>query len=347
MAFEKQDSCTTTSENSISIPAFGEKTAKKLLERLEGIRLYAHSYAFILNYTHGNFTPIELLDFANDKNLYGIMINIDDGGENSLANMSLEELDRTRSHACKLGLSVHIEVSSTTQKDVDSAARIAKMLEIENIRLYSRNHGRLSEIIEKTVDDLRYVSELADSNKLLFVLEQHELLKSHELVEIIKKVGNPRIGMLFDFSNMLNANEQPLDALETMSPFIQQVHLKDVRKIVTGKGCGQLGVEHGKGDLPLVEMIFKLLMLGDTEAQVTAFGLEQVVGFESPPYRFHGEINDQTFTVRERSRTRLDANYTLEKNLAKEKEYSNEQISYINNLLLELKKHAELVIHLS
>ncbi|MBW1724484.1 MAG: hypothetical protein JRJ33_03745 [Deltaproteobacteria bacterium] len=60
--------------------------------------------------------------------------------------------------------------------------------------------------------------QYAGESDLYFVLEQHEDLKSHEIVDIITQVNSPRIGLLFDFGNMINANEEPLAALYTTAP---------------------------------------------------------------------------------------------------------------------------------
>lgn len=308
------------------------------------MNLYAHSYSFVSNFTYGDFGPLELLDFAHEEKMNGIMINIEEEYRISLSNMTAEELEHVRSHAAKLRLKINLEVSSTTKHDIDSAARIAAVLGVENIRAYSRRSGRISDIIERTIDDLRYTSQVVEKNNLFFVLEQHEVLKSGELVGILERVGSPRINMLFDGANMLNANEQPLVALQTMSAFIRQAHLKDVRRVVTDRGYGQLGVKSGDGDLPEMKIIFDLLMLGDSEPGVCSFGLEEVVGFRSLPYRFDGEDEDPVIPHRERSETILDENYSLEKNLARERKNASDQVRHIRDLLTRLQDFAEQVI---
>ena len=48
---------------------------------------------------------------------------------------------------------------------------------------------------------------------LTFTIEQHEDLKSHELVSLVKESEMESLSLLFDFANMINANEHPIDAL--------------------------------------------------------------------------------------------------------------------------------------
>lgn len=341
MPFREQILYNTDGGVGIPLPVFGEDCAGKLLERIARMNLYAHSYSFISNFTYGDFGPQELLDFAHKENLNGIMINIEEKYRHSLSDATAKELVHVRSLAAERRLEIILDVSSTTKSDIDSAVRIATALGVRNIRVYSGLGGHISDVMERTIDDLRYVSRVAEKNDLFFVLEQHEALTSDELVSIIKSVNSSRINLLFDSGNMVNANEEPLVALQKMSPFIRHAHLKDVRKVVLDRGCGQLGVRSGEGDLPEMKIIFDLLMLGDSEPSVRSFGLQEVVGYRSSPYRFDGEDEDPVIPHREKSETILDKNYTLENNLARERKNASDQVRHIRDLLARLQDFAE------
>lgn len=297
----------------------------KLLKRVKQINLYAHSYAFTLNSKYGNFDIYDLLNFAHKHKLQGISIHID-----LVRHKSENELKKIKSHANRLGLKINLEVSSTSRKEVDSAIKIAKVLNSKNIRVYIRYAGHLSEIIKKAVQDLKYISKVAEDNDLRFVLEQHEVLKSRELVGIVKKVNNPRVGLLFDFGNMVNADEMPLKALEVMSPYIRQVHMKGVCIVKKKFGYGQVGVPQGKGDLPQREMLSRLLLLGGDKPQVEVFALEQEVGYKSPPFRFSNKGKDPIIPDRKPSDTASN------KNLLLERQNAAEQVKYIRKLLEKL-----------
>jgi sugar phosphate isomerase/epimerase len=327
------------------LPLFEEGHAKKLLDRINRINLYAHSYSFLFNFDYGNFGPLELLDFANKKNLKGIMIDIRENPRHCLLDMAERELINIKLHATKLSLKINLEISSTTKSDINKSVKIASILGVENIRIYSRYGGRVSEIIEKNIRNLQYAVKVAEKHNMFFVLEQHEALKSNELVKIAKGVGSPRLNLLYDTANMLNANEHPLEALQNMSTFIKQVHIKDVRKEISNNGCGQFGAGFGKGDLPLKKMLFDLLMLGTGEPQVNCFGLQEVVGFKSPPYRFSGEENDPIIPHRKIRRTDLNDNCSLDTLLTNERKNASAQVKHIKALLLDMKHSAEKVIN--
>jgi sugar phosphate isomerase/epimerase len=340
--FEKSLRRKVTGVLGIPISEFRKEVALKLLERLKRVKLYAHTYAFFLNFKHGCFDINDLIEFAYQEGLDGISAHIDSGEARSLRQKTPSELSEIKSCAQRLGLGINLEISSTSREEVNCAVRIARMLDVKNIRVYIRYGGRLSKIIRKGVEDLKAISKIADENDLHFVLEQHEDLKSHELVDIITRVNSPRIGLLFDFGNMVNAYEEPLAALHTMSPHIRQVHLKGIRRINKGPGFAHLGMQEGEDDLPQMKMLFDLLMLGDHELQVKTFSLEQTIGYYAPAYRLKDEGPDPEIPERGPSETFLDKNIPLKDSLLKEKRSSCNQIRFVRNLLEQLKTISEI-----
>ena len=83
-----------------------------------------------------------MLDFAHEEGLHGINIHIDGGDTRSLRNMSKKDLKKVKSHADKLKLGINLEVSSTTKEDIAAVVRIAKVLDVKNIRVYIRRKSK-------------------------------------------------------------------------------------------------------------------------------------------------------------------------------------------------------------
>jgi len=320
-----------------------KKIAQKLIRRIRTINLYAHSYAFNLNFQKSDFDAIDLLDFAHKNRLNGINIHIDSGGKKSLRKKSKKDLEDIRLHAEKLKLGINLEISSTSKKEVDSVVKIAETLGVKNIRVNILYRGRVSEIIKKGLKDLRYISEIA-RDEFFFVVEPHEALKSNELIQIIKKVNSSRVKLLFDFGNMINADENPLNALKVMSPYISQVHMKGVKKEKVKGGFEQIGVPEGEGDLPQMRMLLTLLLLGESEAQVKFYALEQEVGYISPPFRFDNEDKDPLIPSRKPSVTYLDKNKSVKENLLSERQNANKQVRYVKSLLKQMETMSKLII---
>ncbi|OEU47454.1 MAG: hypothetical protein BA862_03925 [Desulfobulbaceae bacterium S3730MH12] len=340
--FEKALKRKTDNVLGIPIVDFRKDIAVRLLDRIDSIKLYAHTYAFYCNFKYGAFDIDDLIKFAFQEGLQGISAHIDAGQARALQYKTISELKEIRTHAKKLNLGINLEISSTSKSEINEVVRIALELGVRNIRVYIRYSGRVSKIIETGIDELKDAAKIAMKNDLYFTLEQHEDLKSHELVRIIEAVNNDRIGILFDFGNMINAGEEPLPALQTMAPHIKHVHLKGIRKVQQGGGFAQLGVAEENDDLPQMKMLFDLLMLGADLPQIKTFSLEQEIGYYSPVFRQKGEEDDPIIPERGPSETSLNRDIPLKDSLLMEVRNSCDQIRFVRNLLEKLKTIAEI-----
>lgn len=324
------------------IAALSAKRAAQLAVRASQAPLYAHAFSFHLNFRFGGMKPIDLLDFAAQQKLAGVKIHVEDGEENSLQT-DRQSWRAFAERARTLGLDVHIETSVTTHEGLSDAIVIAKATGATSVRCYPRYEAKVSEIISTTIADLKKLSELDPEQTLLFTLEQHEDLTSPELVHIIESVGNPKLSLLFDFGNMINAHEQPLEALAAQSPHITQVHIKDSWVIPDRGGWAQLGCVSGTGHLPFAELLLGLLLLGKDSPQVTAFALEEEADYFAPAMRFPNEADDPLIKFRTSSLTPVD-HASLQERLQRERTEAFAQVTFVRTLLSQFEKVANEVI---
>ncbi|HCP54612.1 MULTISPECIES: sugar phosphate isomerase/epimerase family protein [Pseudomonas] len=331
-------------EDAAAPPELTKQLAHQLLDKLAQVRLFAHAYPLLTNLTHGALKPADLLDFAYRNELHGLSLHLLDGEENSLSQMTPEQLQAFRDKANHLGLDVHLEISSTLKKDVDQVIAIATAIGTRNIRVYSRYEGTLSRVMDMIESDLHYLAKQADAHDLYFDFEQHEELKSTEIAQLLSRLNHPRLHALFDFGNMINAYEAPLEALQSLAPHIRQTHLKGVRIVPENNGFGHYGVLQGsvEDDLPNARMMFELLLLGEQSPQVIAFILEQENHYIAPAFRQSDEAQDPFIAYREMSETPLPCGYSLEQMMADEHRWANNQITYVRGLLNEFRTLAEL-----
>lgn len=321
-----------------TLPTLDAALARKLLERIDAVPLFAHAYTHLTNFTHGAFSPTDLLDFAWRQSLSGVCIHLADGEARSLGRADDAALDAFGSRARDLGLAVHLEISSTARADVDRAIHVARRTGAKHLRVYSRYEGLLSAVMALVRQDLRYLAEQADHHDLHIHFEQHEELKSTEIAMVLTGIGHPRLHALFDFGNMINAAEQPMEALRNLSPWIRQAHLKGVRIVPEGPGAGHVGVLEGSAedDLPGPRMLFELLMLGEHTPQVIALALEQENHYRAPMFRHHAEPADPFIPYREMSETALPEGMSLNDMLDGEPRWANDQIRVVRGILQEL-----------
>ncbi|NVK41042.1 MAG: TIM barrel protein [Oceanospirillaceae bacterium] len=323
------------------LPGLSAAQARRLIERSARISLYAHAYAFHLNFRFNRIGVEDLLRFAHDHRLHGIKIHLDDGEALSLRHCDDGRLMALQKLAQQLGLEIHLEVSSTEGAELAEAVRIGRLLAATSIRCYPRYAGRVYEIIAWTIRDLRQLEQLDPEGRFRFTLEQHEDLKGEELVRIVEAVGNPNLKLLFDFANMLNAYEQPLEALAVMGPYITDVHIKDAEVVAENDGWGHRACRSGEGELPMARLLLELLLLGEAESQVVAYGLEEEVGYYAPPLRFADEAADPVIPWRDVSETELAPDADLEALLEREVQNARDQLAHVRGLLARLRRHAE------
>ncbi|PWR18310.1 xylose isomerase-like TIM barrel protein [Zavarzinia compransoris] len=322
------------------VAALPAESRIRLAARARCAPLFAHAYAFHLNLRFGGMRPLDLAEFAHDQHLSGVKIHVEDGEQASLSRMSDDALCAFGRALGRLGLELHVETSTTAAAGLSDAARIALAAGATSLRCYPRYEGRISQIIDWTIADLRRLAAFDPQGRLRYTLEQHEDLKSEELVRIVEAVANPRLGLLFDFGNMINAYELPLAALAIQAPFVTEVHVKDCRIRPDRGGWAHLACRSGEGHLPLHALFIELLLLGDGVPQVRAFALEEEDGYFAPALRFPSELPDAFIPFRAPSITDI-GDGDREARLRREIAAAHRQVDIVRTLLRDIATEAE------
>lgn len=312
----------------------------RLAARARGAPLFAHAYAFHLNMRFGGMTPLQLADFAAGQRLCGLKLHVDDGEGASLGRMDDDALAAFAAQLASRGQELHVETSTTEESGLADAVRIALATGATSLRCYPRYEGRVSEIVARTIADLRRLADFDPERRLRYTLEQHEDLKSAELVHIIETVANPRLSLLFDFGNMVNAYELPLPALAIQAPYVTEVHVKDCLIEPDRGGWAHLACVSGAGHLPMHAMFAELLLLGEDRSQVLAFGLEEEEGYFAPALRRPSDGPDPFIPARTASFTDLGSG-DLAARLSREADAAHRQVETIRIMLDDIAQEAE------
>ena len=311
----------------------------ELARRADVAPLFAHAYAFHLNFRFGGMKPFELAEFARRYGLAGLKIHVGDGEGASLSAMSGGELSVYGRQVRELGLEVHVETSTTSPDGLSDAVMRALAVGATSLRCYPLYEGRISQIVSWAIDDLRRLPQYDPDGRLRVTLEQHEDLKSDELVHIVNAVANPNLSLLFDFANMVNAYERPLDALARQAQHITEVHVKDCLIEADRGGWAHLACASGQGHLPMHAMLVELLLLGADKPQVRAFGLEEEEGYFAPALRWPGQGEDPFIAARTESLTEIGSS-NLDIRLKREAAAAAEQVCTIMAMLDEIATEA-------
>ena len=111
--------------------------AARLISRIDAIPLFAHAYAWHLNFRLGAATPCELLRFAHHHALKGVKIHVEDGEERSLLHAPASRADFARL-ARTLDLVIHLETSATDEPTLRAAIEMAHDTGATSVRCYPR-----------------------------------------------------------------------------------------------------------------------------------------------------------------------------------------------------------------
>lgn len=323
--------------NHLEIPELTSNQAKELMRRIDNIPLFAHAYAFHLNFRIGGFTPDDILQFTHDNHLSGVKIHISDGEDHSLQSMSENARGAFGEKAKQLGLELHLEASSTDTETLRQLVDIALQTQSTSVRFYPRIAGVLSKVKAQAIAELQCLHTLDPTHKLRFTLEQHEDLKSSEIIEIIESINHPRLTALFDFGNSVNAWETPEASLVGMGEYLTEVHAKDIKVINDKGGWAHRACRTGEGHLNYPKLLFHLMMLGTEKPQVTAIALEEEVDYYAPAFRFPNEDDDPYIPYRALSETELPPEHQKESRLLQEKQDAQRQIDFVRDVLKQMR----------
>ena len=82
-------------------------------------------------------------------------------------------------------------------------------------------------VFDDAAESLRKIIPELQKRRIKIGLENHEYETSEELVNVIKEINSPWIGLHYDFGNSMMAWEEPEQAARNMAPYTVTTHFKD------------------------------------------------------------------------------------------------------------------------
>lgn len=232
---------------------------------------------------------IDILDFieiAHDLGLDGVQINVIkdynlDEKWGALGSNNPEFLKKVKNLLNKYGMYVEIDMRSLEYNRVEEVLKVAHFLgadivrsyipikplkKDENIKLGSEGAYDFAKIrydfdpksFEIGIEMIEKIIPLLKKYRIKLALENHEYETSTELIEVVKKIDSPWVGLLYDFGNSMMAWEDPVVACKNMAPYTFSTHFKDhivIEDTTEKDNFFVCGVPIGKGNLPLKECL--------------------------------------------------------------------------------------------
>lgn len=234
------------------------------------IDLSIHSFSLWHHFRHiPGFDAIAYADLCQSLGFTGINLSLNDANYRHLGGRDVARMDALRTWLEAAGMSLEVDTSGTEPVHLHEMIAVAKRMGARTLRTYTRHRGTPAQMAAATARDLAAAMQDAARAGVVVVLENHEDFTGPELAGIVKSVGHPNLGILYDYGNSQMVLEDPEAALEAVLPYVVSVHVKDHVMIraedAAANGSGQLtvaGVPMGEGFLPIRRLTERLLAQG-------------------------------------------------------------------------------------
>jgi sugar phosphate isomerase/epimerase len=244
------------------------------------IDLAVHSFTMWHHFAHvPGCDALTYIDRMETLGFTGINLSLNNADYRHLGGREFERMDRVRERLARSGMSLEVDTSGTAPDHMRTMIDVAARMGAASLRTYTRHAGTPTEMMDRTVADLRAVMDHAERAGITVVIENHEDFTGPELARIVETVGHPRLGILYDYGNSQMVLEDPEEALDAVLPNIRAVHVKD-HVMVRAGDAGRLtvaGVPVGDGALPVEHLTRRLLDHG-----LRRITYENVWGYSAP-----------------------------------------------------------------
>ena len=242
------------------------------------IEVHIHSFSMRYQFRYrDDFDVFSFIAFAEKAGFTGVNISANGPGYRDLSGTSPTHFQKVRECLQTHSMKCELDTSDTRVENLKRMLDVTQAIGAEQLRVYTKYSGTLSELIDWTVRDLRAVAPKAEALGINIVLENHEDFQGVTLANILGQVDHPRIRALYDYGNSQMVAEEPMIALEAMIDYITGVHLKD-HVVIERQGADFIqGVPIGQGFLPIMEQTDRLYQAG-----LRRFCFENVWGYVAP-----------------------------------------------------------------
>jgi sugar phosphate isomerase/epimerase len=130
-----------------------------------------------------------------------------------------------------------------------------------NIKFLTFHLGFIDNSDDELRKKVRFLADVAEQNNIMILMESGQE-SAESLKDFLVELSHPALGVNFDPANMILYDKgDPVSALETLTPWVKHIHIKDARRSAV---AGQWGEEvpWGDGDCDSDEFLKTLNRIG-------------------------------------------------------------------------------------
>lgn len=215
------------------------------------MKLGISTYAFFWHLSEKNLSPPSIEDLLElTKEYGGEVLQICDYP--LIETMDQQALLNIRNKAEQLGIELELGTRGVRADHLCKYIKIAETLGVTFLRTMFNRHDD-QPTSKEAYECLMEVLPILEGKNITIGLETYEQIKTQVLVDVIKKIGSPYIGICLDPANTVAALEMPQDVVDMTAPYVTNFHVKDFdfSRHEGWVGFNLLGRKLGEGKLDL------------------------------------------------------------------------------------------------
>ncbi|MTK14065.1 MAG: sugar phosphate isomerase/epimerase [Clostridiaceae bacterium] len=237
------------------------------------IGLETESYHLL--FQNGRMDIFDFIKKTAELGLDGVIINIIkdknlDPNWGTLGSNEPNHLEKVKNEIQKYGLFVEIDARGTEPERLKNVIEVAHKIGADTIRTYVSCGGNLQEEMEQAPNNIKEILPLLKKYRIKLAIENHEYETADEIIDMIKRINSPWVGVTCDTGNGMMAWEEPITTVKKLAPYTFTTHFKDHIVIKDGDEYKVCGAAVGYGNME-VEECFKILV---EETTLTRINIE-------------------------------------------------------------------------
>lgn len=143
-----------------------------------------------------------------------------------LHRLSESELDSLKKRAEGLGINIEVGTSGIAHEHLRTYLQLAKHFKSPVLRLVMDTAYHRPPV-DEVVDTLKAIVPEFEQADVCLAIENHDRFASNILNGILERVGSTHAGICLDTANSFGALEGPEVVLQTLAPWVVNLHVKD------------------------------------------------------------------------------------------------------------------------
>lgn len=183
------------------------------------------SYAFFWQLSDRVSTPLTLTQALERTAALGVdLFQICDYAP--LADMSESELADVAAAARRLGVRLEVGTKGIRPEHLRRFLEICTSLDARLLRTMFRTPEHAPTSGETEALLLQVLPEFEEAG-VGIAIETYEQVPTADLLQVVRRIDSPTLGVCLDPANMVAALESPRDVIDAVAPFVLNLHIKD------------------------------------------------------------------------------------------------------------------------